>query len=375
MNEKEIRELRRRFRADRNNISSVYACYVNEGKKIISMFEETLSGKSQEEADQYLNLLKKTLSGSLGKKLVELSFSVQQVMDSDEHRLLTMLRESALKDDNLLETFFQRIIENLNIEGSYLILLAHDVYSVPYRSSDDELQKDVCETEFAYVVCAICPVKLTQPELSYYSLENRFHAGSSLYVASTPELGFLFPAFDGRTANIYDMLYYSKNSSENHQEFIDGMFHTALPMPAATQKETFQNVLAEALDEECRFEVVQAVHEHVSELIDQHKQNKEAESLVLSTREIGAVLQGCGVSEQHIQDFAAQFDAQFGADAEILPTNVIDSKHFEITTPDVVIKVNPERSNLVETRVINGSKYILISTDGGVEVNGVNVQI
>ena len=357
MNEKEVREIRRRFRADKNSIDSVCACYVNEGKKIIAMFEEPLAGRPQEESAQYLNLLKKALSGSLGKNLVSLSFSNEQVVSGED------LKNSALKDDELLGRFFQRIIDTLNIEGSFLILLAHDAYSVPYRSKDGMTQMDASDSEYDYVLCAVCPVKLTQPELSYYSAENRFHAGSSSFVAGAPVLGFLFPAFDDRCTNLYDVLYYTKSASENHQEFIDAMFRTTPPMPADEQKETFQSVLCEALGEECSYEVVQTVHERVGEWIEQHKQNHEPEPLTLGTREIEAVLQDCGVSKERVTEFSERFTEEFGEDAALPPANVIDRKRFEIRTPDVSIKVTPERSDLIEMRVINGSKYILISAD------------
>ncbi len=375
MNEKEVRELRKRFRADRGNISSVYGCYVNESRKIVSMFEQPLVGIAPEEAEQYLGLMKKTLSGTLGKNLVELAFSTQQVMDSDEHRLLSMLRSSGLKDDVLLRTFFEQMIEHLVIEGNYLILLTHDVYAVPHHAGEDAMRQGVSDEEFSYILCAVCPVKLTQPGLSYFSRENRFRGSERGWSASAPEVGFLFPAFDDRAANLYGTLYYTKDEAQNHQELIDGMFHTEPPMPAAAQKETFQALLTESLREECSLEVMQTVQEQIGEMIDQHKQNKEPEMLVVSKKELGMVLAACGVSKERVDTFETQFDAQFGVDAEIPPTNVVDCKHFEIRTPDVVIKVNPERSDLVETRVIDGSKYILICADGGMEVNGVPVKI
>ena len=375
MNEKEIREIRRRFRADKSMIGNVYGCYVNEDRKVVATFEEFLSSMPQEESERFLFLLKKSLSGSLGKNLVNIEFSAKQVMDGDEHKLLSMLRQTGLKDFDILQIFYERVIETLKIESNYLILLTHDVYSVPYRAKDGEIQSDASDEEFSYIVCSICPVKQTPAELSYRMAENRFHTTSQGYVVSAPELGFLFPAFDDRAANIYGALYYTKNAADNHQEFIDTIFRVEPPMPAAAQKETFQTILTEALKEDCSLTVVQAVHEHLSELIDRHKENKEPEQLLLSQREIAAVLQECGVSTEHVETFATAFDAHFGADAQLSPANVIDKKQFVIRTPDVVIKVDPERSDLIETRVIDGSRYILIPADAGVEVNGVNVRI
>ncbi len=375
MNEKEIREIRRRFRPDKTMINSVYGCYVNANRKIVATFEEAVPLMQPDESERFLRVLKKTLSGSLGKNLINIEFTAKQVMESDEHRFLALLRQTGLKDGDLLQAFYQRVIEALNIEGNYLILLAHDVYNVPYRGKDDTMHTDVQEEEYRYIVCSICPVKQTPTELSYYLEDNRFHTTSLGWVVSAPELGFLFPAFDNRGTNIYGALYYMKNAAQNHQEFADAVFNVELPMPAVAQKETFQLILSETLHEDCNLEVMQAVHGQISELVDQHKEAKEPEQLLLSKSELGAVLQQSGVSREHIEEFSTSFDAQFGEDAQLSPVNMIDKKQFIIRTPDVVIKINPDRSDLIETRIIDGSKYIMIPAEGEVEVNGVSIKI
>ena len=375
MTEREIAEIRRHVKREKSNISRILGCYVNERGEIISMFEQSLGLLSQEETEQYLTLLKKTLSGTAGKNLIDISFRTKQVMDSEEHKLLMALRKSALKDEEAVYEFYQRVIKAINLEGNYLILLAHDNYDVPFRSKDGDKQQDASSEVFSYIMCSICPVKLTQPELSYCAEEKEFHNNKAGWIVAAPALGFMFPAFDNRAANIYNALYYTKSVEENHAELIDAIFHTDIPMPAAEQKATFQAVLSNTLENDCSFEVVQTVHEELSGMIDLHKESKEDQPLVISKDQVKSVLQSCGVSDARIETFAEKYDEEFGEDAEVRPRNIIDNKKFEIRTPDVVISVNPERSDLVETRIINGSKYILICADEGVEVNGVNIHI
>ena len=134
MNEKEIGELRRRFRPDRSSITHVRGCYVNEAKEIISQFDQSLAMMTQEESEKFLALLRKTLSGGIGKNLVDISFETQQVVSGEEHRLLMALRNSKLQDEGAVQALFQRCINALELEGNYLILLAHDTYDVPFRS-------------------------------------------------------------------------------------------------------------------------------------------------------------------------------------------------------------------------------------------------
>ena len=247
MNEKEISEIRRRFRPDRSGISHIRGCYVNENREIVSQFDQSLGLMSQEESEKLLAILRRTLSGTLGKNLADITFSTQQVVDSEEHRLLMALRGSSLADEEAVQALFQRVISSLTLEGNYLILLAHDTYDVPYRAKDGERMDDASDQVFSYILCSICPVKLTKPALSYFVYENAFHDLKADWVVSPPEAGFLFPAFDERTTNLYNALYYSRDIGENHPELIDALFRTPPPMPAAVQKETFESLLGETL--------------------------------------------------------------------------------------------------------------------------------
>lgn len=374
MNEKEIAEIRRRFRPDKSNITRIRGCYVNDQREIVSEFSQPLGLMPQEESEELLAILKKTLSGAIGKNLIDIEFATQQVLEGEEHKLLMALKDSSLESDDAVKEFYGRVIQTLDMEGHYLILLAYDQYDVPYYTKDGEKQEDSSEV-FSYFLCSVCPVKLTKPALGYYVSENSFRNIRTDWVVSAPELGFLFPAFNDRSANIYNALYYSRNIAESHTEFVDTVFKSEIPMPAAAQKETFQAVLEETVAEDCSFDVVQAVQGQLSEMIEEHKNNKEEEPLVVSKKTVKGILESCGVSEDRVTAFEEKFDMEFGADTEISPRNLIDTKQLEVRTPDVTIRVNPERNDLVETRIIDGTKYILIRADEGVEVNGVNIHI
>ena len=374
MNQKEVSELRRRFRPDQSAISRIYGCYVNSGKEVVSYIDESLGTMPQEEAEQYLNLLKKTLSGSLGKNLIDIVFSTDQVTDGEEHRRLMALRDSALKDGQLRQEFYQKIIETLDMgDSNYLILLAHDAYDAPYRGKDGSVQADASDRVFSYLVCCVCPVKEGKLELGYCPGENEFHNCAPSQIVSPPELGFLFPAFDDRAANIYNALAYSRKADQLHQEFLDAIFHTEPPMSAGEQKEAFQAALSEALEGACSLEVAQAVHERLTERIEEHKEHKDPEPLSVTADEVGRILQDCGVGEEQVAAFCESCGRQFGESAALSPANLIDSKKFEVKTGDVVVSVEPERSYLVETRMIDGKKYLLIPVDDSLEVNALSI--
>lgn len=374
MNDKEISEIRRHFRAERSGISRIRGCYVNEKREIISELDQSLGLMSETEAEEILSLLKKTLSGRVGTNLLDIAFSTSQVAESEEYKLLFRLRETALKDDQAVHAFFAKVIQSLEIEGNYMILLAHDSYDVFTYRKDGHRSEDAGEM-YNYILCTVCPVKMAKPALSYYVRENCFRHVTADSVVAPPALGFLFPAFDDRCTNLYGALYYTRSVEDSHTEFTDAIFKAGpMPMPAAEQKATFHTVLADAAGEACSLPVVRSVRAQLCQAIEDHKAAKETEPLTVDKYAIRDMLGFCGVPEENITHFEQAFDAGFGTGAAVSPHNLVDVRRFEVRTPDVRITVNPEKADLVETRIIDGVRYILIRADEGAEVNGVDVK-
>lgn len=375
MNRKEIGEIRRRVRRDRSNMTAIYGCYVNGQKEVVTEFKQSVAMMSENEADRYFGMMKRVLSGGIGKNLIDITFQTAQVANSEEHSLLMNLRKSQLQDQEVRRTFYQKVIDSVALDDGYVILLACDSYDVPFKSGDGEYQSDASDESFVYLLCAICPVKLAKPNLRYIAEEKVFHDGGALNILSAPELGFLFPAFDNRSTNIYNALYYTHSAKENHQTFVDTIFNAPIPMPAAEQKKSFEVLLSQSLDDSCSLEVVQNVHDHLRQCMEMHKESRVAEPLLISKEQVKEALETCGVPEKNVAKFSVAYDETFGFEAEVHPGNIINAKRIEINTPDVSIKVNPERADLIETRVIGGVKYIMICTDENVEVNGVPIHI
>lgn len=374
MNDKEVSELRRHLRPDRHCISALHGCYVSGSGEIIARFCLPMSQLSEDEQEKYLALLKKVLSGSVSRSLTDVVFTTKQVMDSDEHRLLMRLRETELNDAAVRDALYAAITDTVKMEENYLILLAHDRYDVPFRTRDEQKLEDGGEEVFSYILCAICPVKQSRSQISYQPEEKSFRAEAGAWNAAAPELGFTFPAFDGRRTNIYGALYYCHSQKENYAPFVERIFRTQPPMPVQEQKQTFASVLSSTLEEECSFAVVQTVHEQLGELMELHRQSREPEPLAVSGNQVRQMLEDCGVSDAHAATFAVKCEQAFGTDAVLSPRNLMDSRKLELRTPDVVISVSAGRSDLVQTRTIGGVNYIMICADEGVEVNGIDIQ-
>lgn len=375
MTEKEIGELRRRFRLDRTNINHIIGCYVNQSGEIVSQFNQSLTMMPEDEGEKFLAVFKKTLSGGLGKNLHDIVFSTPQVASGEEHQLLSKLRTSTLKDEEALTALFEKIISCVHFEDNYAIFLGLDSYDVPYRGKDGHSLSDSSDTMFTYLICSVCPVKTSKPALVYQNTDEQFHNRPLDWILSPPEMGFVFPAFDDRATNLYGALYYCRSNKDTYESFVDTIFKTKPPMAAALQKDIFNEMLQEALGEDCSLEVVQNVNLQLNTVIEEHKANKEPIPLSMTKEEIAYVLENSGATKESLETFTQEYDKQFGENTDLNPKNIVDGAKLSVTTPDAVIKVSSEQQDLVETRVINGVKYVLIRAEEGLEVNGIPVHI
>lgn len=374
MNAKEISEIRRRYRADRTNIGHVWGCFVNGQKEILSEFDQSLGMMNEEDATQVLSVLKRALSGTVGRNLIDLDFTTEQVLSSEEHAFLMRLRESELRDAALRAELYEKIISSLEIEGNFLILCAAERCDV-FRHGADGEQMEESEQTYSYILCAICPIKEGKPTLSYYLPGNCFRSLCADTVLTRPSIGFLFPRFEERGTNIYGALYYTRDLTDSHEELADALFGTPMPMPAVAQKETFGALLEQTMEKDCSLSMVRSVHGQICQMIEEHKAEKIDEPLVLTESDACDMLRFCGMEEDKVEAFAEKFKESFGEDASLTPRNIADQKQMKIEAPDVQVKIAPGCGNLVETRVIDGVKYIVIRAEGEVTVNGVKIHI
>lgn len=376
MNQKELGELRRRLRPGKNNFSHVYGCYVSPLKEVIAEIDQPLSLLNEDDVDSCLALLRRALSGALGRNLVDVEFSTRQVAEGEELKRLQALRDARLKDAAARRAFYETIIQNLELgEDSYLILLAQESYDVPFRTGNGEALDDASDTVYTYLLCAVCPMREGKPGLGYVPNENALHVKTAGRLAAAPEVGFLWPAFDDRAANLYNALYYARRPEQLHGELISALFGTQPPLSAPEQREAFETALTDALGAECSMELVQAVHEQLRERIELHKESGTPEPLTVTAGDVGGMLRECGVEAERVSAFQDYCDQRLGEGAAVDPANLIDSKRFQIKAGEITITVKPELSGQVESRVLEGRTYLLIPAGDGVEVNGLPVEL
>ena len=335
MNKAETLEIKKQFTPDRCTIDNICGCYVDHEKNKRLTFRKAFGSIPDEEMFKYLDIFQHTLAGTFGKNLISLEFPLEQEQPGGTQDFLLTLRNSKLSDDELLDEFYDKIIANYVNGEIYYIIVIHAVYDIPGVTRDGIQMEDASDNIYDYMLCSICPVKLSKAGLGYNEKDNVIEERYRDWVVDAPVKGFLFPAFIERNTDIHNMLYFTKKPDDLQPEFVEAMFGGRAPISAPEQKDIFDAVIQNTIGE-------------------------DADS---------------GVSQERLGFFDENYNKCTGnEDYPLLASNIASVKKFEVETPDVVIKVKPDRTDLVETRIVDGRQCLVIEVDDHIEVNGINVR-
>ncbi len=373
MNKREISEIKKQFKKDNNAITRICGCYVDAEKQIKTKLKEAFFALSEEEIFKYYEIFKKTLSGTLGKNLHNLEYSIHDEGPDSAHAFLMKLREEKLTDDETVDAFYEKVIESYDYGENYYIILIHSAYDIPGKALDGEEMFDASDEVYHHILCCICPVKLSEPGLSYNEMTNAIEERPRDWWVQPPMTGFLFPAFNDRSTDIHGLLYFSKNPEELHTEFIEACLGAPSPISFKAQKEAFHEILTDTLGEECEYEIVRQIHETLAELEEEHKEDMEP--VTLGKSQVRELLEKSGVQPEQLEHFDKAYEEAAGEDTAILLPAITGAGKFAVKTPDVDIKVNPDRLDLVETKFIDGRRFLVIAVEDNVEVNGMPVKM
>ncbi len=372
MTRKELSEIKSQYTLENCGILRLCGCYVDGERNKITQFNENFLNLPEEEKHKYFDIFKKTLSGTPGKNLIDMKFNVDAYADEGARTFLMNLRDSGLKDDRLLDEFYDRIINNYSYVGNYLILLINQVYDIPTVTTDNIEMEDASDEVYSYILCSICHVNLSKPGLGYDEEDNNFHDKKQNHMVDVPDVGFLFPAFNKRSADEDMTVFYTKDVSEFEYGLIDCLLDCVAPLPAKQQKETFTSLVSEAVGEEADLQVVKNIHANLEQIIEEKKQESPA-PVMLDKNEMKNLLEKSGVKEEKLENFEEHFEMAAGEHGKLVASNVSSGKKFEVKTPDVVIKINSDKTDIVSTQVIDGRQCLVIQIDERLVVNGISV--
>ncbi|WP_124066626.1 DUF4317 domain-containing protein [Clostridium sp. E02] len=373
MNKKEANEIKKLYTPANCAISRICGCYVDAEKNKRTELKEAFLSLPEDEAFKYFTIFKGTLSGTIGKNLINMEFPLHTEAEGGTQHLLLKLRDSQLKDDTLIEEFYDNVIASYDYGENYYIILIHSAYDIPSKSTDGIEMFDASDFVYEFIQCAICPVKLSKAGLCYNTEANVIQNRNRDWIVEAPDTGFLFPAFTDRNTDIHGIMYYSKNPEQIPERLVDELLGCVMPMTAKSQKETFQAMIEETLGEQCDFETIKNLHENLNEIIEETKD--EADPFTLDTYQLKKLLESNGASPERLEALEQRFaDQEETVAPSFIASNVVNTRSFEIKTPDVSIKVAPDKTHLVENRFIDGRPCIVIGISEHIEINGINVR-
>ncbi|MFP3154058.1 DUF4317 domain-containing protein [Lachnospiraceae bacterium ZAX-1] len=372
MNKKEVLEIKKQYTPDNCTITRICGCYVDHEKQKKFSSKSAFHSLPEEEAFKYFEIFKQTLAGTLGKHLLNMDFPLEQEQAGGTQEFLLKLRNDKLQNDELLETFYDRVIASYDYAENYYIILIHVAYDIPGKATDGMQMFDASDSVYEYLQCSICPVALSKAGLSYNFEKNNIEERMRDWIVGAPITGFLFPVLHDQNADLHSVLYYSKKPEEIQPEFIEQVLGSELPMTADTQKESFHTMIADAIGEEFHYEVMRNIHENLQDMIVEHKEDPEP--LTLSKPDVARLLEHSGVSQGKLEVIDQEYENKIGGHNSLLAANIASTTKFNIETPDIIIKVNPDRVDLIETRMIDDRKCLVIAVDEYIEVNGVTVK-
>ena len=372
MNKKECNEIKKLFTPANCAISRICGCYVDAEKNKKTELKEAFLSLPEEEAFKYFTIFRNGLSGTIGKNLLNMEFPLHAEEEGGTQNFLLKLRDSELKDDGLIEEFYDRIIANFDYGENYYIILIHCAYDIPAKATDGSEMFDASDYVYEFIQCTICPVKLSKAGLCYNSMTNAIENRIRDWLVEAPVTSFLFPAFNDRNTDLHSLLFYAKNGEQLPDTLIDEVLGCHTPMSAKSQKETFQAIVEETLGDNCDFETVKSIHENLSELAEETKD--EPVQPVLNKTQLKQLLENNGADPEKLQEFDSRYaDVEDGPETSFAVSNVVNTRSFEIKTPDVIIKVAPDKTDLVENRMIDGRPCLVIAINEHVEINGISV--
>ena len=389
----------------------------------------------EDEYYKYLEIANKVLSGTVGNNLLDLEFPLQEEEVGGRQQILMALRESKLENEELLDTYYDLVIDTYDEAGNYLILLYLDSYDVMTRTRDN-INLDESEEVYEYLLCAICPVALSKPGLGYLEGEQRIGPRIRDWVVGAPDTGFLFPSFNDRSTDIHSALFYTKNTKEPHSEFMANGLGCGVERTATEQKMAFHSIIRNVLgaESEGTEDTLLDIQQNLSDMIDDYSEKHEEEDgpFLLDKEVVQKVLTESNVSEEKMTRIEKSIDEAFGEklpiaenviDTEALEANEvrieklaledqvgvltlqleekkeeleekntaleertsqllekqeeIDNYIAETKTYDVVLRVKPEKASQIKSQIINGEKCLVIplKENEHATINGVNTTV
>lgn len=199
----DMMELTRRMTPARTSFTRIAGCYMDADGEIDGTFNTNFLKLSGKEKEKNLAIAKTIPYARTNEQLRAYGFQKNQAGPGSMRQLLTAMKECGLKNDALMETFYELAGERIPGGRACALYVFHDRYDVPVKAKDKERLGE-SEEVYEYLIGAVCPL-------------------IGEYEPGMPVCGFLFPAFSKRSADTGQILIYDADTAHSRGKLLGGL--------------------------------------------------------------------------------------------------------------------------------------------------------
>lgn len=368
MNKNEIIEIGNQLSFGKCPMSTICGCYVDSEKGMMSPFRKDFLYGEKSEISQYLKIFKKIFSGKLGVNLFNINFD-RSNLQGDAYILIRLLYDSELRDQNLLNMFYKKIISSYE-KGDYLILLMYSKYDIPEKVTRSKKSSGFTNETYSYMLHCICPLKLSLSKLIYGKIENIISNQCRNWKIEMPVLGYLYPAFNERSSDTNSLLFYQKKSDGDGSNFVEQFFGTTLPLSIEEQRQALEQLVCKVLGQ-WDYDNFIKIREAIEMAVEEKRLLKQP--LFLEKEKLWDILVKAGATEEKIVLFDQIFEEVCGQRYGLYVDGIVEVKKIEIENSEMEISFSPQKLRLLTIEQRNGEAFLVIPTDREIKINGFNI--
>lgn len=376
MNKKEVAEIKRNFSDSSGffTLNHILSVYVDPQKNVRCKDNKLYALIPEDEGAVMLESLKKVLGGRVGKNLTEYSFPNEEYGEDGAQNVLYAAMKGELKDEAANDRLLTRIINNMEYETGYTLIIGYCSYSIMSKNKNDE-DLDSAADEYNFIVSAVCPVCTGDDGLMFDSETNAIvkKVNTDLIISRTPTDGFLYPVFSDRAPDVNNVMYYTKTPKKPNISVVEDVLGCEFVMSFQREKETFQQVLSEVAADELSYTLITQVNEAIRDIVNSSK--NETELPLIDENKLHGILFDAGVSSERLDALPAVFKKKVGDADGLTAENLVENK-VVLSIPEITVNISRGAADKVRTGVIGGRRCLIIHLDDpSVSVNGLTTSV
>lgn len=366
MIKQELAEIKKNTKETNNCISKIAGCYVDTEKNKKACYIKSFYALTEEEQYKYFELFQKGLSGKINKNHINMEFPKKAYEEQGIQPFLYRIVKDGLKNEELVQILFDKIIETYDYPDNYYILIGYGDYDVPLKGKD-KFSQDESEEVYSFIDCLICPMKQSKAGLAYNSKQDMIENAMRNMMIEMPVHGFLFPAFNDRSSDINALLYFTKKPEEINDGLINNLLTCNTPQTVNEQKDNFINAVEEGSGS-TTFDQAVSLCQNVNEINIMENEKKD---MVMDKSTTARILSQFNSSQiNQIEDVLTAKSE----DKEIHLTNMPGGDgNLEIKSGKAKIKLPIELADYISVEKKDGVNCIIIKTNDDIVVNGITV--